>query len=86
MAANETTSRLVLLTGRPGSGKTTVVSKAVLKLRTDGLSVGGVYSRERRSHGTRVGFEMVDLGTDEHEALAGLTEIGPRLREIPGEP
>ncbi len=79
LASVETTPRLVLLTGRPGSGKTTVVSKVVLKLRTDGLSVGGVYSRERRSHGTRIGFEMVDLATDGHETLASTTSMGPRL-------
>jgi nucleoside-triphosphatase len=70
---------MVLLTGRPGSGKTTVVSKVVLKLRTDGLSVGGMYSRERRSQGTRVGFEMVDLATDEHGTLASIASTGPRM-------
>lgn len=79
LAANETITRLVLLTGRPGSGKTTVVSKVVLRLRTDGLSVGGVLSKERRSHGTRVGFEMVDLSTGGHETLAGTTSEGPRM-------
>jgi nucleoside-triphosphatase len=79
LAAIETNSRMILLTGRPGSGKTTVVSRVVLLLRTDGLSVGGVYSKERRSHGTRVGFEMVDLGTDGHETLASTTATGPRM-------
>jgi nucleoside-triphosphatase len=70
---------MVLLTGKPGVGKTTVVSRVVLKLRTDGLAVGGVYSRERRSYGRRVGFEMVDLSTDDHETLAALDVVGPRL-------
>lgn len=79
LAAIETNSRLVLLMGRPGSGKTTVVLRAVLLLRTDGLSVGGICSRERRAHGTRVGFEMVDLATDSHESLASTTGTGPRM-------
>jgi nucleoside-triphosphatase len=70
---------MVLLTGSPGSGKTTVVSKVVLMLRTDGLAVGGVYSKERRSHGMRVGFEMVDLHTDSRETLASTTSTGPRM-------
>jgi nucleoside-triphosphatase len=79
LAAIETNTRMILLTGRPGSGKTTVVSKVVLLLRTDGLSVGGIYSKERRSHGTRVGFEMVNLATDDHETLASTTSTGPRM-------
>ena len=79
LAAIETNTRMILLTGRPGSGKTTVVSKVVLMLRTDGLSVGGIYSKERRSHGTRVGFEMVNLATDGHETLASTTSTGPRM-------
>jgi nucleoside-triphosphatase len=70
---------MVLLTGRPGSGKTTVVSRTVLMLRTDGLSVGGVYSKERRANGTRIGFEMVDLATDRHESLASTKATGPRM-------
>jgi nucleoside-triphosphatase len=79
LATNETSSRMVLLTGKPGSGKTTVVSKVVFMLRTDGLSVGGVYSKERRAKGTRVGFEMIDLARDSHETLAGTTGTGPRM-------
>ncbi len=79
LAANETKPRLVLLTGRPGAGKTTVVSRAILMLRTDGLSVGGIYSKEKRAKGMRVGFEMVDLATDRHEELASTSSVGPRM-------
>ncbi len=71
--------RLLLLTGMPGVGKTTIVSRAVLDLRRRGLSVGGVCSKESKSGGRRVGFYMVDLMTDTREALAALTGEGPRL-------
>ncbi len=44
---------IVLLTGRPGVGKTTVVRKVVSRL--SGL-VGGFYTEEMREGGRRVGF------------------------------
>jgi nucleoside-triphosphatase len=50
-----------LLTGDPGVGKTTVVSKVVWKVQASGYSVGGILTRERRNHGRRTGFEIIDL-------------------------
>jgi len=45
----------ILLTGRPGVGKTTVVEKVVKKLA---IPVGGFYTREIRERGVRVGFRL----------------------------
>jgi nucleoside-triphosphatase len=70
---------MILLSGRPGVGKTTLVSKVVYMLRRDGYTVGGVCSREIRSHGLRIGFEMVNLADDSTEELAGQGTSGPRL-------
>ena len=47
-----------LVTGPPGVGKSTAVSKAVLKLKSAGVIVGGCTTSERKSGGTRVGFEV----------------------------
>jgi len=56
---NHTTNIIrVLLTGLPGSGKTTAVQRVVAGFpgRT-----AGFFTREVRRHGTRVGFEIVTL-------------------------
>ena len=49
---------VILLTGRPGIGKTTVVKKIVQLLVGN---AGGFYSREVRENGKRLGFEIVTL-------------------------
>jgi len=51
-------SPVILLTGRPGIGKTTVIKKVVSLL---GTGAGGFYTREMRSGGSRTGFEIVTL-------------------------
>ena len=54
----------VLLTGRPGSGKTTLIKRVLEELPQ---CSGGFYTEEIRKHGTRVGFKVVAL--DGHEAV-----------------
>lgn len=49
---------MILLTGAPGSGKTTLVERVVSSLRTP---AGGFLTREVREAGRRVGFELVTL-------------------------
>jgi nucleoside-triphosphatase len=50
----------VLLTGLPGCGKTTVVRRVVQAL--GGVRLAGIYTKEVREGGQRVGFEIVGLG------------------------
>src|SRR5487761_6422 len=72
--------RLFLITGDPGSGKTTVVSRIILAIKTRGYTVGGVLTREIRSHGERQGFRLVDLSTDESAPLATAeSKLGPKV-------
>ncbi|MFW6117691.1 MAG: NTPase, partial [Thermoproteota archaeon] len=54
--------RMWFITGKPGTGKTTVLSKIIESLRDRGYKVGGMVSREAREEGTRVGFKVKDLG------------------------
>ena len=49
----------VLLTGPPGCGKTTVISKTVKLL--DVYRPVGFYTEEVRRHGKRIGFDVVTL-------------------------
>ena len=72
--------RVLLLTGSPGVGKTTVLLKAVEALKSRGYSVGGMVSREVRSCGTRVGFEILDLSSGRRGWLAHVNQpSGPQV-------
>jgi nucleoside-triphosphatase len=48
----------ILLTGRPGCGKTTLIQRVVKDLA---LPAGGFYTEEIRQRGVRVGFKVVTL-------------------------
>jgi nucleoside-triphosphatase len=52
----------VLLTGRPGCGKTTLIKRVVDELA---LPAGGFYTEEIREAGTRVGFRLITLDGNE---------------------
>ncbi len=73
-------SGIWLVTGPPGVGKSTAVSKVVLRLKSAGVIVGGCSTSERRSGGARVGFEVRDLTSGRTGELASTsTKIGPRV-------
>jgi nucleoside-triphosphatase len=67
--------RTLLLTGRPGVGKTTVV-KAVAELLGD--RAGGFYTEEIRGPGGRKGFRLVTL--DGQEAVMAHVDLKGRGR------
>jgi len=52
----------ILLTGRPGCGKTTLIKRLVNNLPQ---RAGGFYTEEIRGHGSRTGFKIVTLDGDE---------------------
>jgi nucleoside-triphosphatase len=61
-------------------GKSTAVSKVVLRLKSAGVIVGGCSTSERKSGGARVGFEVKDLTTGRSGELASVTSrFGPRV-------
>ena len=72
--------RVILLTGIPHVGKTTVILKTVTALKERGIFVGGVISREAREGGTRVGFEILDLNSGKQGWLAHVNlKAGPQV-------
>ena len=72
--------RIWLLTGPPGVGKSTIVSKVILRLKSSGVIVGGCSTLERRSKGTRVGFDVVNLTDDITGELASIfASLGPKV-------
>ncbi len=66
---------LLLLTGRPGIGKTTAVRRALERLR---IPVAGFYTEEVREKGRRIGFKVVSLDGEEGW-LARVGGRGPRV-------
>jgi len=73
-------NRLFFVTGQPGIGKTTIILKTVDDLKNMGFKVGSMLSREVREKGTRVGFEIVDFGTEKRGWLAHVNHpAGPQF-------
>ena len=52
-------ARAILLTGKPGCGKTTLIRHVLEDFPGD---VGGFYTQEIREAGTRKGFKIITLG------------------------
>lgn len=70
---------ILVLTGAPGIGKTTAVIHAASTLKDKGINVGGIVSRELRFNNMRVGFEFIDLITNDTNVLASITGNGPKI-------
>lgn len=72
--------RVILLTGSPGVGKTTVIAEVVRLIREAGYNVGGMISHEVRQAGIRVGFEIVDIASSKKGWLARVDQkSGPQV-------
>jgi len=71
----------IVITGRPGSGKSTVLRKVIEKLKSLGLTVGGIVCPDvRDSQGKRIGFKIINVLTGEEGWLAKAYEQGyPRI-------
>ena len=52
----------ILLTGRPGCGKTTLIKRVVKEVA---LPAGGFYTEEIRERGGRIGFKIITLEGEE---------------------
>ena len=72
--------RKILLTGRPGVGKTTLLIETIRELEGRGLKVGGMISQEVRAGSVRVGFEISDLASGQKGWLAHVEQPeGPQI-------
>jgi nucleoside-triphosphatase len=70
---------IIVLTGAPGVGKTTAVMRVARELKERGVKVGGIVSRELKTNNTRIGFEFIDLTTNDRNVLASVTGNGPKV-------
>jgi nucleoside-triphosphatase THEP1 len=60
----------VIVTGATGSGKTTLVTAVVERLRERGTRVAGILAPGHLADGRRTGFDIVNLATGERRPLA----------------
>lgn len=67
--------QVYLLTGRPGTGKTSLIKQAISGVEA---KAGGFYTEEIRSQGVRKGFKLVTL--DGEEAILSHIKIQSRYR------
>ena len=73
-------SKVWLVTGPPGVGKSTLISRVVFRLKGTGVMVGGCLTSEMREKGVRVGFAVVNLTDGGRGELASATShLGPRV-------
>jgi len=66
---------IYLLTGRPGTGKTSLIKQAIADFKG---RAGGFYTEEIRSGGTRLGFKLVTL--DGGKAVLAHADFSQRFR------
>ena len=69
-------TRILILTGAPGVGKTTLLTKTVDALKTKGVRVGGMITSEVREGNVRMGYEILDLTSNKHGWLAHVNGQG----------
>jgi nucleoside-triphosphatase len=71
---------LILVTGKPGIGKTSILRRTVKELKSRKYKVGGMICNEVREGGVRVGFEITDLSTGTRGWLAHVNQpTGPKI-------
>lgn len=67
----------IVITGRPGVGKTTLIEKIVSELS---IPTGGMITKEIRKCGHRVGFSVIDAATGKEGILAHIHQhSGPKM-------
>lgn len=77
------TRQIAILTGAPGSGKTTACCRLEDRARELGLDCAGIICPARFDDGARAGIDVVDARTRERRSLAEVDELPGRLRAGP---
>lgn len=67
----------LLIEARPGAGKTTAIGRLAERLDDAGVALSGFLTREMRSRGRRVGFEIETFGGGKRGVLAHVDLPGP---------
>jgi nucleoside-triphosphatase len=71
---------ITLITGAPGTGKTTVIMRVTEVLKARGIKTGGMTTKEQREGEVRVDFLIQDVSTGRQGWLAHVDQPnGPRI-------
>ena len=71
---------ITLITGMPGTGKTTTIMRVTEVLKARGIKIGGMTTKEQREGEARVGFLIQDVFTGKQGWLAHVNQPnGPRI-------
>ncbi|MFO7827268.1 MAG: nucleoside-triphosphatase [Bacteroidales bacterium] len=61
--------KVFILTGSIGQGKTTFIQKIVENFQSKGIVVGGIYSPRVMQGETTIGYDIIDINTNEREVF-----------------
>jgi nucleoside-triphosphatase len=69
----------IFITGKPASGKSTLVNELIKLAEQKGIAYCGILTPEIRKNGSRIGFKIVALPDKEEEILASTELNYPRV-------
>ncbi len=69
-------SKVYLLTGEQGAGKTTYLAKAIPRMRSKGLTVGGILAHVFYADSKRTGYDIENVLTGERLPLCRTDQVG----------
>lgn len=69
----------VFITGKPGCGKSTLISELINAAEERGIRYCGIITPEIRERGSRTGFKIVALPSDEEEIFASVRFGYPKI-------
>jgi nucleoside-triphosphatase len=67
------------ITGKPKVGKSTVIREVIMRLKAEGIAVGGMLTAEIHEGGGRIGFSIEDIHTGVKGILAHVRQRGPKV-------
>ena len=67
------------ITGKPKIGKSTVIKEVIMRLKAEGIAVGGMLTSEIHEGGRRIGFSIEDINTGVKGILAHVHQRGPKI-------
>jgi nucleoside-triphosphatase THEP1 len=66
---NDLSRRIFIVTGSVGEGKTTRIQEIVQDLKSQNISIGGILSPRIMENDTTIGYDILDLATNERAAF-----------------